>query len=73
MAVFDLGSSLKKTIKLRLPIVTGLVPPLDCFFRPADAIIKAAEAESIQPSSSAVKPFIKTSSASAPSWRMHAQ
>lgn len=69
MVVFDLYSG-KKTIKLSLPNRCSAGPTAALFFQPARAVIKAAEAGSIRPSSSAVKPFIKTSNS--PSWRMHA-
>lgn len=67
MVAFDLYSS-KTTIKLRLP---NRCPAAALFSHPARAVIKAAEAESIRPSSSAVKPFIKTSNS--PSCWMHGQ
>lgn len=66
MVAFDLYSS-KTTIKPRLPNR----PAAALFSHPARAVIKAAEAESIRPSSSAVKPFIKTSNS--PSCWMHGQ
>lgn len=69
MAVFDLKN--KKTIKLSLPDRCSTCPTPALFFHPAGEIIKAAEAKSIRPSSSAVNPFIKTSNAL--SWRMRAQ
>lgn len=67
MAVFDLYSSKKNNKAKSTRSLLGLSTAA-LFFHPASAIIKA---ESIRPSSSAVKPFIKTSNAL--SWWMHAQ